>query len=95
MQFLRFMALLEGTSFLVLLAIAMPLKYWFGVPEAVKMIGLIHGLLFVTFNALLFGYTAKGYLSWGKAFVGFVASLIPFGTFVFEAKVLKVQPLKS
>lgn len=89
MQFLRFMALLEGTSLLVLLLIAMPLKYWMGVPEAVKMVGPIHGVLFLTFNIVLLFHAFKGNVTWWKALVGFVASWIPFGTFVYKAKMLK------
>lgn len=89
LSFVRFMALLEGTSLLVLLLIAMPLKYHFDMPEAVKLIGPIHGALFLTFNAVLFGYAAKGHLSGVKAVLGFIASLIPFGTFVYKYKVLK------
>lgn len=89
MQFLRFMALLEGTSLLVLLFIAMPLKYSYGMPEAVKLVGPIHGALFLMFNAVLFSYAAKGHLSGVKSVLGFVASLVPFGTFVYKAKVLK------
>ncbi|BBP44005.1 DUF3817 domain-containing protein [Thiosulfativibrio zosterae] len=89
LSFVRFMALLEGTSLLVLLLIAMPLKYHFDMPEAVKLIGPIHGVLFLAFNAVLFGYAAKGHLSGVKAVLGFFASLIPFGTFVYKYKVLK------
>ena len=89
LSFVRFMALLEGTSLLVLLLIAMPLKYHFDMPEAVKLIGPIHGFLFLAFNAVLFGYAAKGHLSGVKAVLGFFASLIPFGTFVYKYKVLK------
>ena len=45
----RMVAIAEGISFLVLLGIAMPLKYILDVPEAVKVVGWIHGALFVTF----------------------------------------------
>jgi len=89
MKFLKFMALLEGTSLLVLLFVAMPLKYSFGVPEAVKLVGPIHGVLFILFNVLLLVSVIKGHLSAVKGFIGFLASFIPFGTFVYKAKVLK------
>jgi len=89
MKFLKFMALLEGTSLLVLLFVAMPLKYSFGVPEAVKLVGAIHGVLFILFNVVLLVSVIKGHLSAVKGFIGFLASFIPFGTFVYKAKVLK------
>lgn len=86
---LRWSALFEGTSLILLLAVAMPLKYFAGIPEAVKIIGPIHGVLFLAFLVLLFSHTVKGELNLAKTFAGFVASFIPFGTFVFKAKVLK------
>jgi integral membrane protein len=48
----RWVAIAEGVSFLVLLGIAMPLKYFAGMPEAVKIIGMLHGILFVSFIVL-------------------------------------------
>ena len=50
---LRLVALLEGTSFLVLLFVAMPLKYLAGLPLAVRIVGSLHGLLFLMFLAAL------------------------------------------
>jgi len=88
MKFLRLMALLEGVSLLALFFVAMPLKYMYGMPEAVKLAGPIHGWLFVAFNMMLFYFVYKGHLSEQKGFQGFLASLLPFGTFVYKAKVL-------
>ena len=88
MKFLRFMALLEGSSLLLLLFVAMPLKYQFGLPEAVKIVGPAHGGLFIAFNVVLFYHVFKGHLSEVKGFIGLLASLIPFGTFVYKYKVL-------
>lgn len=89
LTFLKIMALLEGTSLLALLLIAMPLKYHFGLPEAVKIVGMLHGILFLAFNAVLFGYAAKGALTEMQAFKGFIASFVPAGTFIYKATVLK------
>ena len=87
---LRWAALFEGSSLILLLFVAMPLKYYFGIPEAVKFIGPLHGILFLSFIVLLFSHATKNELSLVKTLTGFVASFIPFGTFVFKAKVLKV-----
>lgn len=89
MKLLKIMAFLEGTSLLLLLFVAMPLKYSYGLPEAVSIVGRAHGGLFLAFNIVLFYHVFKGHLSEVKGFIGFLASLVPFGTFVFKAKVLK------
>ncbi|HFC93406.1 MAG TPA: DUF3817 domain-containing protein [Leucothrix mucor] len=88
---LRWVALLEGSSLILLLFVAMPLKYYFGLPEAVKIIGPLHGILFLSFIVLLFSHATKNELSLLKTLAGFMASFVPFGTFVFKAKVLKVS----
>lgn len=81
---LRIIGLLEGISYLVLLGIAMPLKYYAGYPMAVKVVGWIHGLLFVLFIIALAQATLT--LKWkpGKVIAAFIASLLPFGTFVLD-----------
>ena len=84
------MAFLEGTSLLLLLFVAMPLKYSYGMPEAVSIVGQAHGILFIAFNIVLFYHVIKKDLSEVQGFVGFLASLVPFGTFVFKAKVLNL-----
>jgi integral membrane protein len=86
---LRIIAFLEGISFLLLLGIAMPLKYMAGIPEGVKVIGMAHGVLFVLYVLLLIQVTIEKNWSWKKATLGFLASLIPFGTFYADAKWFK------
>jgi integral membrane protein len=81
---LRLVALLEGWSFLVLLFIAMPLKYLAGLPLAVRIAGSVHGALFLIFIAAL--YRAAHTRNWPirRSLAAFVASIVPFGTFVFD-----------
>jgi hypothetical protein len=50
---LRIIGFVEGLSFLILLGIAMPLKYFFGLPETVRVVGMAHGLLFVLYVLLV------------------------------------------
>lgn len=80
----RKVAMIEGVSFLVLLLIAMPLKYMADMPMAVTVIGSIHGALFVAF-VILAWLVKEEYgkdLRWlAKAFV---ASILPFGTFILD-----------
>ena len=89
---LRVIGFLEGLSYLVLLGIAMPLKYWAGMPLAVRLVGSLHGLLFVLFFAAVTEVAVKrpwwSGEFWGKAFA---ASLVPFGTFVFDGWLKRVE----
>ena len=71
----------EGISYLLLLGIAMPLKYLWKMPEAVKIAGSLHGILFVLFVFALINAKMDLKLSGGKMVGGFTASVIPFGTF--------------
>jgi len=81
---LRLVAFLEGSSFLVLLFVAMPLKYLAGLPLAVRIVGSAHGVLVLMFLAVL--YRAGSQRGWplGRWLIAFVASVVPFGTFVFD-----------
>ena len=90
---LRWIGNVEGISFLVLLFIAMPLKYMFDYPMAVKVNGWVHGLLFVVYIAAVLrtAYLIKwDYMRVGLALV---ASLIPFATFVLDRRLKKNQRL--
>ena len=55
----RHTALVEAISYLILLLIAMPLKYIFDIPEAVKYMGWVHGWLFVPFLPFVFDKKLK------------------------------------
>jgi integral membrane protein len=70
----------EGISFLILLFIAMPLKYMFDYPVATKIFGMIHGILFIMFLILLSQAIQKYKFSLKFSLILFIASLIPFGT---------------
>ena len=81
--------ILEAISFLVLLGIAMPLKYFAGLPEAVKVAGWTHGVLFMLFCCFLLD--AKQQASWSFRQTGavLVAALLPFGPFVIDRRLRK------
>ncbi len=91
----RIVAIAEGISFLVLLGIAMPLKYAAGNPEPVRIFGWIHGVLFVLY--LIAVLRAAQYGKWPVKWVlgAFIASLLPFGPFVFDHKVKRDESLKT
>ena len=78
---LRLVGFLEGVSYLVLLGIAMPLKYAAHMPAPTMVFGMLHGLLFLAYLAL--AYDAKQSQNWdAKRFlVVLVASVLPTGPF--------------
>ena len=80
----RKIALAEGVSFLVLLLIAMPLKYLADMPMAVRIIGGLHGLLFIGFIVMAFEVKKEYGKDWAWMGKSFLASIIPFGTFVMD-----------
>ena len=86
---LRLVALAEGTSFLVLLGIAMPLKYLAGRPEAVRIAGMAHGILFLLYLAAV-AQAALG-CRWPRKTVALllVASVLPGGPFYADARLLR------
>lgn len=82
----RIIALLEGISFLLLIFVAMPLKYFAGEPWLNKQMGLAHGILFVLY--VILAIEVKIALNWGfkKTALALGASLVPFGTFYITDK---------
>ncbi len=88
---LRITALVEGWSFLILLFIAMPLKYWAGIPEAVRVVGMAHGVLFILYVIFIFIVTIEKKWSLKVLFLLFLASLVPFATFYADKIFLKKQ----
>jgi len=90
---LRYLSVVEGTSYLLILAVGMPLKYALDIGWPNKVMGYLHGVLFVLFciSLLLVGIRLqKGF--WWMCIQG-VAALIPFGTYVTDIRMLK--PLET
>ncbi|MCK5727024.1 MAG: DUF3817 domain-containing protein [Thiotrichaceae bacterium] len=87
---LRTAALIEGTTLVLLMLIAVPLKHMADIPQFVSLIGPMHGIAFLGYLFVLFKYSSKDKpLSASQITVGILAALIPFGSFIFERKVLK------
>jgi integral membrane protein len=81
---LRAIGFVEGVSFLVLLGIAMPLKYAAGRPEAVYYTGWVHGILFVLYCAAAVWAYRVGRLPRRLAGWSLVAAVVPAGPFVLD-----------
>jgi integral membrane protein len=81
---LRYVSLAEATSFLVLLLIAMPLKYGADVPQAVSVVGAIHGVLFLGYVGLVFA--AREAMAWDvrRTVSALIAGVLPVAPFLVE-----------
>lgn len=79
----------EGTSFLLLLLIAMPLKYIWDYSLAVTYVGAAHGGLFVLYVFAVVVMMFMHRWSWLKGLLGILASVVPFGPFLFDRKLIQ------
>ena len=88
---LRYIGIIEGVSSLLLFFVAMPIKYVFGSPEYVSVVGMIHGVLFTLYVILIIhvAMVLKRSLSWIVKL--FVASIFPFGPFIIEPSLRREQ----
>lgn len=86
---LRLISFLEGLSFIVLLGIAMPLKYVFDKPFLVPYAGMAHGVLFIAFLVVLIAVCHRQNWGIGTLLLGIVAAILPFAPFVFERWIAK------
>jgi len=87
----RIISYLEGISYLLLLFVGVPLKYFFDNESLVKSLGMPHGILFLLY--VLLAFFIKPNFNWNTKtfFIILIASVIPFGTFYIDKKYLKKQ----
>jgi len=92
---LRRVGVAEGISFLVLLGVAMPLKYWAGIPMAVKVVGWAHGILLILLVLAL--AEAKHRARWSMSYAGvvFLAALVPFGPFMIDRRLQRDEAARG
>ena len=85
----RIISYLEGISYLLLLFIGVPLKYFGGNEILVKTLGMPHGLLFIAY--ILLAFFIKSQFKWSNKdfLIILIASVVPFGTFYVDRKFLK------
>lgn len=85
-SYFRITGWLEGLSLLILLFIAMPLKYFYGQPEFVRVVGSVHGFLFLIYILVATQLAMKEKWPWKKLLLAYILSSVPFGTFYFDRK---------
>lgn len=93
--FFRLVALIEGVTTLALLLVAMPVKYWLGNPVLVPPVGWTHGMAFVAYLAVMMvalAWARARPLGWLRCFL---ASLFPFGTFLNDPYLKRLQAAKA
>jgi integral membrane protein len=92
---LRHLAIIEGISTLILFGIAMPLKYFAGMPLAVRIVGSLHGALFVALVVMLLVAIRKVPISVGLAAAGIAAAVFPGGPFILDRHLARFDAAAS
>ena len=95
---LRLVGIVEGISYLLLLGVAVPIKYVEALgknPLPVRYAGMAHGLLFVLYIILILQATLEYKWSFKKALIFFLGSILPFGTFYTDKKYLQADEPKK
>ena len=89
--FFRIVAFLEGVSYILLMSVGLYFKYQLGNPSYVKLLGMPHGLLFISY--IILAFLIKSGEQWKNKDFGIIilASILPFGTFYVDFKYLKLH----
>lgn len=90
-QLLRQVGWAEAVSYLLLLGVAMPLKYIWGQPLAVKVVGMFHGVLFILFCVVLLRAMLAAKWGLGRGALLFAATFVPFGPFLLDKKMKRYE----
>jgi len=85
----RILAFAEGVSFLLILFVSMPLKYWCDMKEPNKVIGMIHGVFFLAYVVMVLFLKMEYNWTNKKTLLALLASVIPFGTFWADWKLFR------
>ena len=88
------LATTEGISYLALF-ITMPLKYMYAISSPNKIVGMLHGILFIAYILAIFSYSRTSKLPLIKEIKAYIASLIPFGTFFITTNYLTTHGFKK
>ncbi|WZY00076.1 DUF3817 domain-containing protein [Bacillus sp. FSL W7-1360] len=82
----KWVSYIEGISFLLLLFIAMPLKYFADMPNMVTIVGMAHGILFVSYMLFVATFFFNKTWTFKTALLATIASILPFGPFILDKK---------
>ncbi|RKP47669.1 DUF3817 domain-containing protein [Trinickia fusca] len=92
---MRRVSLLEGSTLLLLIFVAVPLRHLAGLPIATRIMGPIHGLAFLLYVWMLMRAVSDG--SWSRSEMAglVIAAFIPFGAFVNERRLARREAALS
>jgi integral membrane protein len=90
-KFFKYLALVEGYSFLVVLFLTMPLKYLGGILLPNKIVGMAHGFLFLAYVVVAILVAAQLKWNFKQTLIVLAMSVVPFGTFWMEEKFLEPE----
>ena len=88
-KYIRTLGFVEGVSLLLLLFVAMPLKYGFDLPQAVRVVGMGHGLLFIVYVAGLVALAGEHGWKFSRLVFAVFAATVPFGPFIWDKKIFR------
>lgn len=91
MKLFRTISLIEGCSFLLLLLVAMPLKYYYGMPEVVSLAGMVHGILFIAYLSLSLSVAQKYNWPLSEWIIVLVAGMVPFGFLMIDSRLKRAM----
>ncbi|MBT8377134.1 MAG: DUF3817 domain-containing protein [Winogradskyella sp.] len=91
LKLFRIIAFFEGLSYILLLFVAVPMKYGYNDPKFVKILGMPHGLLFVAYIIFAIYFWNEFKVDQHKKWFILLASVIPFGTFYIDYKYLRLK----
>ena len=83
----RVMAYVTGVVLLILVFVAMPLKYAAGSPGAVAVVGPIHGFLYIVYVLVAADLARRGRWGLTTTVLLLIAGTVPFLSFVMERRV--------
>lgn len=90
LKWLIIAGLIEGTSTLVLFFVAMPLKYVFDMPQAVAVVGMLHGVLFLGLVGMFIAAWRIVPLPMKYVLCGIVGAVVPFGPFIVDVPLYRM-----
>jgi integral membrane protein len=94
LKYFRKIAIAEGWSYLLLIFLGMPLKYWGEWPEPNYVIGMAHGVLFVIYFIVALWVGLRLRWSWTTYLWTGIAAFLPFGTFVADVQLFRPMALR-
>lgn len=94
-NFISILSYIEGASLLILLLIAMPIKYVLGNPSVVSVVGMIHGILFMALVGLVLVVATESKWPKGLLWVALISATVPMGMFYFDKKLKSAFPAES